>query len=297
MVEHSPDLAQETANRSKGLAMSVLANLFWGTVFVASGVGLKYANPYLLVFLRFVAASMGVFFTSAALGWTRAVAQELRRKAIWALGTIYALGFLIQYVGQDMTNAANATLLANLAPALTPVVAYLLVKERLPRLKLAGASLGFLGLVFIGAPDVRLGSVVGDLLLFGTSLSYAFLIVILKKLKVDSPASSFAIIVSIMVYLLPTALLPGGLTLSTTSIPLLGWLAVFYMGIPCGTAAIALYFKGLEVLSPTESATLLLVQLLVGLALAALLLGETLSPEELVGAFLILVAVGISSKG
>jgi drug/metabolite transporter (DMT)-like permease len=290
-------LELKAASRRTGLVMSVLANLFWGTVFVASGVGLEYANPYLLVFFRFVAASVGVLLTSAALGWTHAVARELRRKVIWALGTIYALGFLIQYVGQDLTNAANATLLANLAPTLTPIVAYLLVKERLPRLKLAGASLGFLGLVFIGAPDVRLGSIVGDLLLFGTSLSYAFLIVILKKLKVNSVASSFAIMVTIMVYLLPTALLPGRLSLSTASIPPLGWLAVFYMGIPCGTAAIALYFRGLEALSPTESATLLLVQLLVGLALAASLLRETLSPLELVGALLILMAVGTSSKG
>jgi drug/metabolite transporter (DMT)-like permease len=290
-------MALKTASRNAGLAMTVLANLLWGTVFVASSVGLAYANPYLLVFLRFVAGSVGVILASVALGWLRDVARELRRKVIWALGTVYALGFLIQYVGQDMTNAADATLLSNLAPALTPIVAYFLIRERLPRLKAAGAALGFLGLVLVGVPKVHLGSVVGDLLLFGTSLSYAFLIVILKKLKVESVASSFAIIITVMVYLLPTALLPGGLSASAVSLPPLAWLAVFYMGIPCGTAAIALYFKGLGSLSPTESATLLLVQLLVGLALAATLLNELLSAVELAGAFLILVAVAVSSKG
>ena len=148
--------------------MSVLANLLWGTVFVASSFGLTYANPYLLVFLRFVAASTGVAVVSVAMGWTHAVARELRRKVIWALGTIYALGFLIQYVGQDMTNAADATLLANLAPALTPIVAYFIISEKLPRLKAVGVSLGFMGLLLVGAPKVQLGSVIGDLLLFGT---------------------------------------------------------------------------------------------------------------------------------
>jgi drug/metabolite transporter (DMT)-like permease len=277
--------------------MTVLANFFWGTVFVASSVGFEYTNPYLLVFLRFVAASIGVAAAAVALGWARLVATELRRKVIWALGAVYALGFLIQYVGQDMTSASDATLLSNLAPALTPIVAYLLIRERLPRLKLVGAAMGFLGLVFIGAPKVRLGSVIGDLLLFGTSLSYAFLIVILKKLKVESVASSLAIIVTVMVFLMPTAVLPGGLGASTVALPAIAWFTIFYMGIPCGTAAIALYFRGLAYLSPTESATLLLVQLLVGLALASLLLGEALSSAELAGAFLIVVAVVISSKG
>lgn len=290
-------MAPKAVSRNAGLAMTVLANLLWGTVFVASSVGLTYANPYLLVFLRFVAASIGVILVSVTLGLTRDVALELRRKVIWALGTIYALGFLIQYVGQDMTNAADATLLSNLAPALTPIVAYLLIREKLPRLKAVGAVLGFMGLVLVGAPKVQLGSVFGDLLLFGTSLSYAFLIVILKKLKVDSTASSFAIIITVMVYLLPTAFLPGGLSVSTINLPSLAWLAVFYMGIPCGTAAIALYFKGLGSLSPTESATLLLVQLLVGLALATVLLNEKLGVAELAGASLILVAVVVSSKG
>jgi drug/metabolite transporter (DMT)-like permease len=289
-------MAPKAASRNTGLAMSVMANLLWGTVFVASGVGLTYANPYLLVFLRFVAASVGVVLVAAALGLTRAVAHELRRKVIWALGTIYALGFLIQYVGQDMTSAADATLLANLAPALTPIVAYFLIREKLPRLKAVGVSLGFFGLLLVGAPKVQLGSFVGDLLLFGTSLSYAFLIVMIKRLNVVSVASSLAIIVTIMVYLLPTAILPGGLGVSTLGLTPLAWLAVFYMGIPCGTVALALYFKGFESLTPTESATLLLVQLLVGLALAATLLNETLSLRELAGAFLILAAVVVSSK-
>ncbi len=287
----------KTASRRTGVTISVFANVLWGTVFVASGVGLKYANPYLLAFLRFVAASVGVVLSSVLFGWTHRLVRELRRGVIWALGTIYALGFLIQYIGQNLTNAANATLLANLAPALTPIVAYVLIRERLPHVKLVAAGLGFLGLIFIGAPDVRIGNVVWDLLLFGTSLSYAFLIVILKRLRIDSVASSFAIMITIMVYLLPTAVFPGGLSLSTASIPPMGWLAVLYMGIPCSTAAIAMYFKGFESLSPTESATLLLVQLLVGLALAAVLLGETLSVAELGGAVLILAAVAISSMG
>lgn len=111
-------MTPKAASRNAGLAMTVLANLLWGTVFVASSVGLTYADPYLLVFLRFVTVTIGVILVSVALGSTRDVAHELSRKVIWALGTIYALGFLIQYVGQNVTNAADATLLSNLAPAL-----------------------------------------------------------------------------------------------------------------------------------------------------------------------------------
>jgi len=120
--------------------------------------------------------------------------------------------------------------------------------------------------------------------------------VVIKKLNVVSVASSLAIIVTVMVYLLPAAFLSGGLSVSAIGLPPLAWLAVLYMGIPCGTLALALYFKGFESLNPTGSATLLLVQLLVGLALASTLLNENLSLAELTGASLILVAVAVSSK-
>jgi drug/metabolite transporter (DMT)-like permease len=284
------------ATRERGLTLVVLANLLWGTVFIASSVGLRYANPYVLVFLRFVAASAGVVLLALPLGWLPAVASELRRKVIWALGSIYALGFLIQYMGQAMTSAADATLLSNLAPVLTPIVAYVMIREKVPKVRAVGTMVGFLGLLLVGAPKVSFSSIVGDGLLFCTSLSYAFLLVILKRTKVESVASSLALMVTVMFYLIPTALFPGGLSLSSLYLPGIAWLSVFFMGIPCGTVAIALFFKGQGTLPSTTTATLLLVQLVVGLALAAVLLGETLSMPELIGAFLIIAAVAISSR-
>jgi len=32
------------------------------------------------------------------------IVPELRKGWVWALGLLYALGYVLQYVGQDMTN-------------------------------------------------------------------------------------------------------------------------------------------------------------------------------------------------
>jgi len=285
--------------KRRGLFLTITANLIWGTIFVATGVGLRYTNPYNLVFLRFATASLFIMVIAIVTRRMMLLVRELELIPIWLLGGIYALGFVFQYVGQDFTNASDATLLANLAPTLVPLIAVMVLKDSVGNAQKIATILGLAGLVSIAAPKLSLGSgtFIGDLLLFGTSVCYAVFIVLSKRYGAVSSESAFAIMISISVLLAPAAIFLGRLNHANLNFGLIGWCSVLYMGIPGSVLAVALYLKGLGSVTASQSGTLLLVQLLTGLFLAVLILSEFPTSFEIAGAISISVAVVLSTFG
>jgi len=65
--------------RTGGILLTTIASILWGTAFAAVGVGLKYTNPYNLVFLRFLTAS--IFALSRAYTWQ--IAPRSEWAALW----------------------------------------------------------------------------------------------------------------------------------------------------------------------------------------------------------------------
>ncbi len=282
-----------------GLFLTITANLIWGTTFVATSAGLRYTNPYNLVFLRFATASLFIVTFAIVTRRLMLIAKEFRSISIWLLGGIYALGFVFQYMGQNLTNASDAALLANLAPTLVPLIAFMILKDSIGNAQKTATALGLVGLVLIAAPKLNLGSgtVIGDLLLFGTSACYAVFIVLSKRYDAVSSASAFAIMVSIGAFLAPVAILLGGLDHTNLNFGLIGWFSVLYLGVPGSVIAVALYLKGLGSITASQSGTLLLVQLLTGLFLAILILNEFPTSFEIAGAITVSVAVALSTFG
>jgi len=68
-----------------------------------------------------------------------------------------------------------------------------------------------------------------------------------------------------------------------------GLLLLFYLGLGCSALAFALWAYGLRHLTAAQNAVIGALELPVGLATAAILLGEVLGPPHLAGAALLLV--------
>ena len=286
------------SSRRTGLLLTTIASLLWGTTFIASQVGFQYTNPYNLVFLRFAAAAVVIVIFALPFDNKVGLKRELRKESTWLVGGVYALGFLLQFVGQDLTTASEATLLSNLAPILVPTVALAFLKDSMANAQKVATALGFAGLFLVASPRLSMGltSVFGDVLLFGTSLCYTLFIVASKRLRVGSVGRSFAYIVATSVFLAPVAVYFGGLNILDLKMGLAGWASVLYLGFPCTLIAISLYLRGLSAVTVSESAMLLLLQILAGLVLASALLGEFLSPSQTIGAIAILSALVLGVK-
>jgi drug/metabolite transporter (DMT)-like permease len=279
--------------RNEGLVLTTAASVLWGTIFVAVAVGLREANAYNLVFLRFLVASVVVGLFGSIFGKLGYIAGELRRKSTWLLGVIWAAGFILQYVGQSLTDASQATLLSNLAPTLVPILAILLLRDVISPYQKAGTVLGFVGLLFFASP--LHGSPLGQVVLFSSSITYAFFIVLSKRFDVSSIESAFAILISMTVFAAPVSIVLGGLNPLKLRLDPAEWLAVLYMAVVCTVATSALYFKGLRPVSASQSGALLFVELLTGLVLAVGVMRESLTLPEIVGAGSVLFSVALAT--
>ena len=283
------------SGRSSGVCLTASASVLWGTVFVAANIGLQYTNAYVLVFVRFLLATIAIAILATLFNRKLGLASELRKASIWLLGAIDAVGFLLQYVGQSLTNASDATMLANLSPVLVPLVAWGVSRESISKLQATATVLGFFGLSLMASPIGRLQgtSALGDVLLFGASISFAFFIVLSKRTSAVSTSSALAVIVTITAFLAPAALLLGKLNPLTLHIGLEAWYSSLYMGIICTVIPMVLYLRGLRSISSSESGTLLLLEMLSGLILSASLLGQILTERELIAGIAITVALGM----
>ena len=289
---------QKIVSRRAGLLLIVTADLLWGTVFVASQVGLQYTNPYNLVFMRFLIASIIILALVPLFRKKIGIAGEFKKKWTWVFGIVYMFGFLLQYLGQDLTTASEATLLSNLAPIIVPFFALTFLKEKISGLQKVAMAFGLLGLFLISSPKINLDAtqLLGDIMLFGTSISYALFTTLSKKENISSIGSSFAVIIATTILLAPIAITFGGISYFDTNMDLMGWIAVIYLGIPCTLIAITIYLKGLGIIPASEAAVFFLLQVLVGLILSAILFGDLLNLAQAAGAVLIFAALGFGVK-
>jgi drug/metabolite transporter (DMT)-like permease len=279
---------------TEGVALTIGAGIIWGTSFVAITIGLHYADPYLLLFERFLLASaavlvIGLFRRSAGV-W-----QELRKPWIWVVGIVYTVAFLSQFVGQDLAGASLASLLSNLFIIFTPFVAYFILREHPSAGATAGVALGVVGVVLVySASLASAGTAIGDLLLVGSALGYTTFIVLSKKLGISSLASSFALIVVMAVESAPFALAGGPITIAAFLQPV-GLEALLWLSVPCTVVALAMYTRGLSYTGAGQSAVLLLIEIVVGIGLSTALLGENLGPVQWLGAVVICLSIIVSS--
>jgi drug/metabolite transporter (DMT)-like permease len=277
------------------MVLTVGASVIWGTSFVAVSFGLQYANPYVLVFERFLVASLAILafgvFSRSARVWA-----ELRQPQIWVLAGVWAAGFLLQFVGQSVSGASASALLSNLFIVFVPVAAYFVLREQMSNASKAAVALSVAGIALVLPSGLNItGTTLGDLLLVGAALGNTSFIVLGKRFGISSLASSFALVISMAVITAPVAVIAGGTSLASYVAPA-DWESAFWLGVPCTVVAVAMYTRGLASIRATQSATLLLMEIIVGVGLSASLLGDVLSPAQVLGAVTITAAILLSSR-
>jgi drug/metabolite transporter (DMT)-like permease len=287
---------------SKGAVLAtVAAGLLWGSSFAVVKIGLRSIDPFWFVFLRFAAASVLVLLVTVLTGRTRRVLALLRNPLVVWLGVSNAAGFVFQFKGQTMTTAANAALLINASTIFVAVASRVVFRERFGPLKVLAVVVGMAGVFLVttgGRPSAAMGLALrGDLLVLTAALLWTFFILLNKQIvgghAVDVHALTAAMVTVTTVIALPVALVFGRGSFPKPSVEL--W-TVPYTAIFCSIAPFYLWTWGLKRITATTSSIVLLTEVVFALTLAAVLLGERLSPVALVGSVLILAAVALASR-
>jgi len=278
----------------------LVAAVLWGGMYLVSKWGFDAIPPVTLAFLR---VALGA---ATLLGVVRFVypSREFSRQD-WTgfgfLGVWVAVTMVTQFVGTDLTTASEGALITVLTPIFTLVFGVIVLDEALTRRNIAGMGLAVCGtgLVLAGQYElasIGLGSLFGVLLLVVASAGWAAYTVWGKPLirrysALETATYSTVLAVPLIGLLVPIELAVSDVALSTIPVTLSVVAAVVYLGVLSTAVAWYCWYKGLEELDAGTVAVYFFAQPVVGAALGALLLGESVGPEFVAGG--VLLAVGI----
>jgi drug/metabolite transporter (DMT)-like permease len=280
----------------RGLALTLAAAALWGTSFPANRIGLDDADPFTFMAVRF-AIGFAVLLPVALRRGARGAAL-LRSPWVWGVALANALGYELQFVGQQLTTPGQAALLINAGNLAVPLFAFLLLGERLQGAKAPAVLLAALGVLLIGSQgdvaNLRGASLLGTGIVLVAGLCWAAVIALNKRaLAGHDPVALSTAVVGLTALLA----LPGALLLGHPALHAPGLGAAAYAGVMCTSLAFLLWSAGLQVVSSVTSGLLLLLEILVAFALSLALGLEALTSWNTAGALCIGGAIVLAAWG
>ena len=209
--------------------------------------------------------------------------------ALLALGALgYGAQSLAFFSALTLAPASLVALLLYLYPALVALLSAWLLRERLSRGKLAALAIALVGTALTIGPAGS-ASPLGVALGIAAAAIYAVYIVTGSRVTAHVPPQTMAtIVIAAAGAVFVVAALARGPTWPGTAA---GWLAAFGIAAFSTVGAIVLFFAGLERVGPTRASVLSTVEPVCTVVLAAIFLGESVAPWQLLGGALILAAV------
>ena len=221
--------------------------------------------------------------------------------ALLAVGLLQIAGFFaLAHEGAARVPAGRTAVLANATTIWMPLVSLLILRESIPRRHWLAAAIGLAGVFVLAAPSLRdaanAPALLGDLFLLAAALSFTLAIALVRRFP---PRSTMIELLPWCfslgsALLLPYALLrapSGGIAGDRTA-----WAALLAIGGVAGPLGTWCVMRASALLPPMVASVGFLGAPAVGLLLATVWLGETLTPSLLCGFLLILggilVAVG-----
>ncbi|MBM2849345.1 MAG: EamA family transporter [Anaerolineales bacterium] len=288
----------------RGLILIVFASMMWGTTGLTSKVlnRLSAVDALSVGALRLLTAFPALLLLAQALA-PGSLRPLLKRewRAVLIMGAAMAGYNGSFFAALARTSVTAGTLLALCtAPLFVALLARIFLHEPLTRPVLLALGAGLSGTALLvggqgGRDLLRLDYALGNLLALAAGLSYAVYALVGRAKSRGAPAASLAALsfTTAAILLTPFAL-ANGLRLPTNS-P--AWLAVLYLGLIPTALAYALYLSGLRSVPATMASIGTLIEPLTASLLAALFLGERLTPSGLLGAGLLLSSLAILSFG
>ena len=154
----------------------ILVTAIWGVTFVQVKDAVEIYPLFAFLAIRFVIASavLAPFAATRLRGFDRRGLV-----AGTALGGLLALGYGLQTAGLSRTTVSSTGFITGLCVVLTPVIAYVLLRDRIPAAAWIGVAIATVGLALLTGIDA--GSPLGDALVLGGAAAYALQIVLLER--------------------------------------------------------------------------------------------------------------------
>ncbi|MCK1313614.1 DMT family transporter, partial [Bradyrhizobium sp. 23] len=277
-----------------GVAIALASSSLGGTAAAITRYLVGGADPILLAILRWGIGFLCLLPCALLLGvrWP----QRSDWPAVALLGICFFGVFFILYnIAVSYTTAARASLALATLPLHTMVVGAILGVERLTARKITGVGIAVLGVAAALAAGLAQSPPEawrGELIMTGAVFCMAFYNVLSRPLmQRSSPLGFLTVGMGAGAAVLVLAGIVKGSFAALGQFTTAQWIAGIYLGIGGGALAFILWVMALARATPTRVANTMTVNPIAATLLAALLIGEPITPNLLIG--LVAVFAGI----
>lgn len=269
---------------------------FWGFVPTATRYLAETFSPGQILLTRFLFGSLVVIVLLVL--WRPPMPNRKNFPKAMLLGLFGALGFNVPVAyGINIIEAGTAALLIGTQPVFIALLAGIFLKEHIPRRMIAGLLLALGGsatIALAGAGGFSLDGryLLGCGLVLGAAFAWSSYSVVAKPhLGPDLPATSVAMIGTLLGLPLAMVVGAGGFTERVLDLPPVGWLAILLLSTGASVVAPMLWNIGLSLGQASRAGLYLNLVPIFGVLMSVMLLGESLNAVVVLGGAFILTGI------
>ncbi len=283
-------------SKKRGYLYAILVSVLWGLSFIGSKEAMAGGfDTFSLVAVRFILASV-VLLISAGV---QKISLKVEKRDILPLFITSVTGITLYYFfelkGLQNTSASVASLIISTIPVFSLLTAVVLYKKRPPLLTWSGVALSLLGVYMVVFNGAGTNSIMGCLVLFGGCICWVSYLEMTDRLlkKYSNTCVTFWQSALSLLTAIPMALTEN---VRWTAIPLNAWLwALIFLGLVCSYLCFMMNNQSVAILTPQVNSVFLNLSPVATAVGGWLVLGETITPVQLLGGAVILTALFIIS--
>jgi drug/metabolite transporter (DMT)-like permease len=289
------------ASRPIAIAALLAVMMVWGSTFVVTKAAILELPPLTLAFVRvFIGTLVLLPFAAPRMKASLAV---LPWRWLWTMGFVgVALYYVLFNWSLALTSASQGALVQSSIPAVTACIAILWLREAASRARIFGIALSVVGvlIVFTGSTQTNAAAPspgLGNLLMFASVVCWGLYTSLAKRVaQFDSIVITTLVTGIGALLLLPLAIVE----LWSRKLPNLSvsaWFGVAYLGVFASGAGYLLYNYALKHMAASQVGVFTNIIPVVGVLTGVIALGEPLSWQAIFGGVIVMVGVGMTTKG
>ena len=275
----------------RALAMGLAFSLMWSSAFATARIIVADAPPLWALTLRFALSGLIAVVVARALGQSWRLTRPIARSVLIFGLCQNALYLGLNFIALQWVQASLASIIASSMPLIVATLGWFLGRERIGPLGRTGLALGFAGMALIMGSRVTGGADplgIALCVIAATALAVATLTV-----RAVSAGGNLLMVVGLQMWVGSLILAVGAalsepLTVSLTT-PLI--LAFLYQLFVPGLLATVLWFALVKRVGAVRASTFHFLNPFFGVAIAALLLDEAISPTDIAGVLIAMAGI------
>lgn len=287
-------------NNLKIYAAIITTMLMWGLSYIATKIALESFSTYSLVLLRFFIASI-IFAILLLMSGLPKFTKRDHLKIIATSAFFPFLYFFLETTALKYTTASEASLIAAIIPIVVLILSSMFLKEKIALKGIIGILFSFIGIVILvfGNMEQKLDlqqNLFGNLLMLGSVLSASFYMILTRNLgKKYSPLhiTGTQIIYGTLLFFILCGIKYGELQITNLTMERI--FALIFLSVFSTVLAFLCNNYALTKTSAAKVSVFINGVPVVTLFFAYLILHESLTPLQMVGGIIVIIALTITS--